>query len=140
MMTDDRSEVTDSKFQSGFFTHQKTCTTLNIFIDSKSLILNHLRLKITFVSSGTGVAQLVKRPTSAHVMFSQFVSSIPELGSVLTAQSLGPALESVSPSLSTPPLIARSLSLSVLKINLKNVKKIAFVSKVRFSRLSNELT
>ena len=38
--------------------------------------------------------------TSAQVMISQLVSSSPELGSVLMAQSLEPALDSVSPSLS----------------------------------------
>ena len=38
-------------------------------------------------------------------------------GSVLTAQSLDPALDSVSPSLSAPPLLTFILSLS--KINIK---------------------
>ena len=37
---------------------------------------------------GTWVAQSVKRPTSAQVMISQFVSSSPTWGSVVTAQSL----------------------------------------------------
>ena len=49
------------------------------------------------------VAQLVKHPTLAQVMISQFVSSSPALGSVLTAQSLKPASDSVSP-LCPPPL------------------------------------
>ena len=57
---------------------------------------------------GAWVAQSVERPTSAQVMISQFVSSSPASGSVLTAQSLGPALDSVSPCL---PLPARILSL-----------------------------
>ena len=62
---------------------------------------------------GAWVAQLVKRTTSAQVMISQFVSSSPVLGSVLTAQSLEPASDSVSPSLSAPsPLTALSLSVS----------------------------
>ena len=39
----------------------------------------------------------------------------PALGSVLTAHNLEPALDSVSPSLSAPPLLALCLSLS--KIN-----------------------
>ena len=43
------------------------------------------------------MAQSVKCPTSAQVMISQFVSSSPESGSVLTAQSLEPASDSVSP-------------------------------------------
>ena len=65
------------------------------------------------------MAQSVKRPTLAQVMISQFVSSSPVLGSVLTAQGLEPVLDSVSPSLSVPPLLMRSLSLS-LSLSLKN--------------------
>ena len=41
----------------------------------------------------------VKRPTSAQVMISWSVSSSPTSGSVLTAQSLEPVSDSVSPSL-----------------------------------------
>ena len=48
---------------------------------------------------GAWVAQSVKRPTSAQVMISQLVSSSPTSGSVLTAQSLEPVSDSVSPSL-----------------------------------------
>ena len=48
------------------------------------------------------MAQLVKRPTSAQVVISRFVSSSPEVGSVLTAQSLEPASDSVPASLSLP--------------------------------------
>ena len=55
---------------------------------------------------------LVERPTSAQVMTSQFVSSSPTSGSVLLAQSPEPALDSVSPSLSAPPLLML-LSLSL---------------------------
>ena len=40
---------------------------------------------------GTWVAKSVKRPTSAPVMISRFVSLSPASGSLLTAQSLGPA-------------------------------------------------
>ena len=57
------------------------------------------------------LSQSVKRPPSAEVMISQFVGSSPASGSVLTAQSLDPASDSVSPSLSAPPLLALSLSL-----------------------------
>ena len=49
------------------------------------------------------VAQSVKHPTSAQVTISQFVSLSPTSGSVLTAQSLEPASDSVSLSLSAPP-------------------------------------
>ena len=47
-------------------------------------------------SWGAWVAQLVEHPTSAQVMISQFMSSSSASGSVLTAQSLEPALDSVS--------------------------------------------
>ena len=60
---------------------------------------------------GAWVAQSVERPTSAQVMISQLVSSSPASGCVLTAQSLESALDSVSPSLSTPPLLMLSLTL-----------------------------
>ena len=63
------------------------------------------------------MAQLVKSPTSAQVMISRFLSSSPMSGSVLTAQSLEPASDSVSPSLSAPP----SLPLSLSKINIKKI-------------------
>ena len=51
------------------------------------------------------VAHSVKRPTLVQVMISQTVRSSPALGSVLTAWSLEPASDSVSPflSLSAPP-------------------------------------
>ena len=82
--------------------------------------------KLFFLSQfwGTWVVQLVKRPTLTQGMFSRFVSSSPASGSVLTVQSLEPALDSVSPSLSLslslsapPPTCALSLSLS---LSLKN--------------------
>ena len=59
------------------------------------------------------MAQSVKHLTSTQVMISQFVTSSPMLGSVLTAQSLEPASDSVSPSLSAPPLLMLCLSLSL---------------------------
>ena len=62
---------------------------------------------------GAWVAQSVKRPTSAQVMISQFVSSSPTSGSVLTAQSLEPASHSMSPSLSAPSLLMLCLSFSL---------------------------
>ena len=54
---------------------------------------------------GAWVAQWLERPTSAQVMISRFVSSSPASGSVRTARSLEPASDSVSPSLSAPPLL-----------------------------------
>ena len=64
-------------------------------------------------SGGTWVAQSVKRLTSAQVMISRSMSSSPASGSVLTAQSLEPASDSVSPYLSALPLLTLSLSLSL---------------------------
>ena len=64
---------------------------------------------------GAWVTPLVGYPTLAEVLISQFMSSSPAPGSVLTGQSLEPALDSVSISLSAPPLLA--LSLSLKKIN-----------------------
>ena len=64
------------------------------------------------VPRGTRVAQAVQHPTSAQVMISRSVSSSPASGSVLTAQSLEPASNSVSPSLSAPPPLMLCLSLS----------------------------
>ena len=58
------------------------------------------------------MAQSVERLTLAQVMISQFMSSSPALGSVLTAQSLEPVSDSVSPSHSVPPINALSLFLS----------------------------
>ena len=56
------------------------------------------------------MAQLVKHLTSAQVIISRFMSSSPTSGSVLTAQSLEPPWDSVSPSLSAPPLLVLCLS------------------------------
>ena len=61
---------------------------------------------------GAWVAQSVGHPTLAQVMISRFVGLSPASGSVLTAQSLEPASDSVSPSLSAPPLLTLSFSVS----------------------------
>ena len=65
---------------------------------------------------GTWLAQLVKRPTSAQVTISWFLSSSPASCSVLTGQSLEPALDSVCPSLSLYPSPTHTVSVSQ-KIN-----------------------
>ena len=57
------------------------------------------------------MAQSVKHPTLAEVMILQCVGSSPAPGSVLTARSLEPASDSVSPSLSAPPPLTLCLSL-----------------------------
>ena len=69
-------------------------------------VLDADRTKLT---RGIWVAQSVKRPASAQVTISRFLSSSPASGSVLTARSLGPASDSVSPSLSAHPTRAPSL-------------------------------
>ena len=62
---------------------------------------------------GAWGAQSVERPTSAQVMISWFVGSSSRSGSVPTARSPEPALDSVSPSLSAPPPLVICLSLSL---------------------------
>ena len=71
------------------------------------------------------MAQSVKRPTSAQVTISRFVGSSPASSSVLTAQSLETASDSVSPSLSLSLSAFVSLSLSKINKHLKkkNLKK-----------------
>ena len=61
---------------------------------------------------GDRVAQSVERPTSAHVMILQVVSLSPVPGSVLRAQSLEPASDSVFSFFSAPPPLMLSLSLN----------------------------
>ena len=64
---------------------------------------------------GIWVAHSVKHLTLAQVMISQFVSPSPTLSSVLTAQSLKPASDSLSVSfcpLPQPPPLVPSVSLS----------------------------
>ena len=56
------------------------------------------------------MAQSVGCPTSAQVTISQLISLSPASGSVLTAQSLELASDSVSPSLSAPPPLILTLS------------------------------
>ena len=86
---------------------QEEIENLNRPITSKEikLVIKNLR--------GAWVARAVERPTSAQVMISRSVSLSPALGSVLTAQSLEPASDSVSPSISAPPPLALCLSLSL---------------------------
>ena len=62
---------------------------------------------------GAWVAQSVERPTSAQVMISWLMGSSPVLGSVLIAQSLEPASDYLSPSLSAPPLLMLCCALSL---------------------------
>ena len=70
-----------------------------------------VKLENTHNAQDTWVAQSVKHLTSAQVMISQFVSSSPTSGSVLTAQSLEPASDSVSPLFCS--FLTRALSYSL---------------------------
>ena len=63
-------------------------------------------------SWGSWVAQLVKHPTSAQVIISWLMGSSPASGSLLTAWSLKPASDSVSPPLSFFLSPTHALSLS----------------------------
>ena len=74
---------------------------------------------------GAWVAQLVKRWTWAQVTISRFMGSSPMSGSVLTALSLEPASDSVTPSLSASPLpvVCLSVCLSQKQINIKKKKR-----------------
>ena len=77
---------------------------------------------------------MVKRLTLAQVMISQFMGLSPASGSVLTAQSLEPASNSVSPSLCSSPAHALSL---LQKIN-KNIKKKKWWGKGSESQVTRE--
>ena len=79
---------------------------------------------------GTWVAELVKRPTPAQVTISQFVSSSPPLGSVLTAQSLEGACFRFCVSFSLCP--SPTCTLSVPQKLKKNVKKFLKIFKKMF--------
>ena len=75
-------------------------------------------LSKTNIFRGTWVAQSVGHLTSAQVMISQSVSSSPASGSVLTAQSLEPASDSVSSSLCPSP--THAVFLSEINKHIKN--------------------
>ena len=82
-----------------------------------------MEMKIHFkknVPEAPRVAQLVKRLTLAQVTISWFMGFNPVSGSVLTAQSLEPASDSVSPSLSAPPPLVLCLFLSLKNKHYKN--------------------
>ena len=56
------------------------------------------------------MTQSVERPTPTQVLISWFVGSSSASGPVLTAQSLAPASDSVSPSLSAHPQLVLCMS------------------------------
>ena len=65
------------------------------------------------------MAQSVKHLISAQVVISWFVSSSLTSGSVLTAKSLEPISDSVTPPLSAPPLLVLYLSVSLSLSKIK---------------------
>ena len=67
---------------------------------------------------GAWVAQSVGCPTSAQVMISQVVSLSPTSGSMLTAQSLKPPSDSVSPSFFAPRWLVLCLSVFPFSLSL----------------------
>ena len=75
-----------------------------------NVLINYMEVNIRKRAGGPWVAQSAKHLTSAQVVISQFVGSSIRL--CTTARSLEPASDSVSPSLSAPPLLALCLSLS----------------------------
>ena len=90
----------------------KTFRKLKCLSKKQKQLQLQTRCKIYFKKTcfwGAWVAQSARRPTSAQVMISQSVSSSPTLGSMLTAQDLKPASDSVSPCL--PLLCSCSVSL-----------------------------
>ena len=94
-------------------------STENTVVTGVHVVMNHYLQETSFTKEaykkylrGAWVAQSVKRLTSAQVMISRSVSSSPVSGSVLTAQNLEPASDSVSPSLSASPPFLLCLSLS----------------------------
>ena len=78
-----------------------------------SVVLVPLLLLIVTIGAPGWLGWVNVHPTSAQVMISQSVSLSPVSGSVLTAQSLELASDSVSPSLCPSPAHALSLSLSL---------------------------
>ena len=102
--------------------HKSLCEQLIFLVTGN---LGHRVPPIKTGAGGARVAQSVERPTSAQVTISWFVSSSPASGSVLTARSLQPASGSVSPSLSTPPLLVLCLSVFQKMNKHKKQKKLA---------------
>ena len=81
-----------------------------LLVENKLLKESGLHKAANIRKRDNWVAQSVEHETSAQVMIS--LSSSPVSGSVLTAQSLEPTSDSVSPSLSACPPLMLCLSLS----------------------------
>ena len=97
-----------------FTTSSETGFSFSFFIESYIEIAVASQVVVrNDTDRGAWVALSVERPTLAQVMIARLVGLSPMLRSVLTAWSLGPASDSVSPSLSAPPLLALCLCLSL---------------------------
>ena len=116
-----------------------TCLPMYIFIEFTVLneknrpVREALYICIIHKIGGAWVAQSVECPTLAQVMISQFMSSGSTSGSMLIAQSLEPALDSVSPSLAALAPLTPCLSLSLK--NEQMFKKISCAFRLVFSQL-----
>ena len=90
-------------------------------------------LEIKMKRWGAWGAQSVRGLIVAQVTISRFVGLSPVSGSVLTAQSLGPASDSVSPSLCPSPAhslsLSRSVSVSVSLSKINTLKSFFFITK-----------
>ena len=104
----------------------------NVFVYVRVCVCLHACLTYQLnLKWGAWVGQSVKHLTSAQVVISLFVGSSPTLSSVLTVQSLEPALDSVSPSISlslcpsSAHALSLCLSLSLSKINIEKKKNLS---------------
>ena len=99
-----------------------TCISEYLLVECQAMWQTRRLEEDEVYAGGTWVAQSVEHLTSAQVMISRPVSSSPASVSVLTAQSLKSALDSVSPSLSAHPHSCfLSLSLCLKNKHLKKV-------------------
>ena len=91
----------------------RSAESVNCTPETDIILYVNWNLNRNYNNGGAWVAQSVGHPTSVQVMILRFVISSPASGSVRTAQSLEPALDSVSPSLSAPPLLVLCFSLPI---------------------------
>ena len=103
--------------QHSTFGQEHTVNESGAKMDTQASLTSMLEIFITTQntdSRGAWVAQSFERPTSAQVMISRLVSSSPTSGSVLTAQGLETASDSLSP---LSLLLPCSHPVSLSKIN-----------------------
>ena len=98
--------------------------TYVVLCGKPSMITSYIMNKCIFRSAW--IAQLVECLTLSQVITSQFMGSRTVLGSGLTAQSLEPTSDSVSPSLSAPSALTFCFSLNLKNIFLYHSKEYKF--------------